>query len=263
MAKVIDLGLQFEGMSANVKSRGTTHHYGGPPVWPGANISSPEAFEKSTDHARCATKVRGWHAYHLSKGWSGLAYNLVVCPHGVIYAGRGRGIRSAANGTNEGNYGSYAICGLWGGDEPITMPAKLAILDGANRILGSPMRFVHSDWKATQCSGATGRAWKAAGFVAANLPARPKPKEVDMRLLHPHDTPGDSGGIWLQLGDNVGVLANSAEMNALLKLEGVSSERIDAAGWQAIRRIAVADTSSVSNVDASAVVDEFNRRLGK
>jgi hypothetical protein len=117
----------------------------------------------SADHNRCPSIVRSWHAYHLSKGWSGLAYSAVVCPHGTIYKGRWKGKRTAANGTNPGNQRSHAVCYLAGDDDPVTEPAKRAFHDAAHA-LGQPLRWNHAEWKSTSCAGDPIRAWQRAGW---------------------------------------------------------------------------------------------------
>lgn len=86
-----------------------------------------------------------------------------------------------------------------------------------------------------------------------------------MKLLHPHDTPGDSGSIWLLIGDNVGRVRNPTALADIQKLKNVPLERIGKDGWADIKRVANMDSAKVE-VDApsaKAVVDEFNRRLAK
>lgn len=163
--KIVDLHLEFTNRSFNVAAEGSTLHYAGGAQWPGADTLSPAAFRDSTDHARCPSKVRAYHDFHLSKGWYGLAYSETVCPHGTIYRGRGKGVRSSGQGTNEGNLRSYAILYIAGGDEPLTNEAKSAIDYAARVLLGAHLRWVHSDWKATACPGSVGRAWRDSGWT--------------------------------------------------------------------------------------------------
>ena len=43
-------------------------------------------------HTACPSKVRGIQAFHMdSRGWSDIAYNAIVCPHGYVFEGRGPG----------------------------------------------------------------------------------------------------------------------------------------------------------------------------
>lgn len=255
---------------ARINNEGQTAHYGGGSPWgAGVDRSSPERFAATADHARCATILRGWQAFHMSPGWGGtkngaadLAYNSAVCPHGYRFEGRGVGRRSAGQGTNAGNSRSCATVYIAGAGDPLTDAAKLAFLDEAARF-GVAMRWNHGDWKNTACAGPAIRAWQAAGFPA---PTSPTPTtEADMKLLHPHDTPGDSGSIWLLIGDNVGRVRNPTALADIQKLKNVPLERIGKDGWADIKRVANMDSAKVE-VDApsaKAVVDEFNRRLAK
>ena len=173
MSEIVDLGLSFRTLSSNITPQGVTAHYGGPSPWRGFR----------TDHNRCPAIVRSWHAYHLSKGWSGLAYSAVVCPHGTIYKGRWRGKRTAANGTNDGNQRSYAVCYLAGDNDPVTEPAKRAFHDAAHA-LGQPLRWNHAEWKSTSCAGDPIRAWQRAGWPLPGgttpTPQPPSNEDLDM-----------------------------------------------------------------------------------
>ena len=173
MSEIVDLGLSFRTLSSNITPQGVTAHYGGPSPWRGFR----------TDHNRCPAIVRSWHAYHLSKGWSGLAYSAVVCPHGTIYKGRWKGKRTAANGTNPGNQRSYAVCYLAGDDDPVTEPAKRAFHDAAHA-LGQPLRWNHAEWKSTSCAGDPIRAWQRAGWPLPGgttpTPQPPSNEDLDM-----------------------------------------------------------------------------------
>ena len=172
MSEIVDLGLSFRTLSSNITPQGVTAHYGGPSPWRGFR----------TDHNRCPSIVRSWHAYHLSKGWSGLAYSAVVCPHGTIYKGRWKGKRTAANGTNPGNQRSYAVCYLAGDNDPVTDAAKHAFHDAAV-MLGSSLRWNHAEWKSTSCAGDPIRAWQRAGWPRPHAPLDPPTPNTDGRLI--------------------------------------------------------------------------------
>lgn len=72
---------------------------------------------------------RGWQDYHMdTHGWVDLAYSLGVTQTGHVVAGRGAGVRTAANGTNAGNQDYYAVVWIGGADgEPPTREALDAI----------------------------------------------------------------------------------------------------------------------------------------
>lgn len=90
----------------NPAAGGVAFHYGGP----AQNLSN---------HSDCIIRWRNWQIFHMNKGWSDIAYTGGVCQHGYAFAGRGAGVRTAANGTNDGNNRFYAICWLGGeGEQP-------------------------------------------------------------------------------------------------------------------------------------------------
>jgi hypothetical protein len=69
-------------------------------------------------HDKCA--VRGIQAFHQrDRGWSDIAYNFVVCPHGTVFEGRGLYVGSGANGTDRHNRDYYAICAMVGSGGPV------------------------------------------------------------------------------------------------------------------------------------------------
>jgi hypothetical protein len=130
-----------------------TDHWGGP------------GFGAPFPHESCPAKVRAWQNYHMDvHGWSDIAYNAVGCPHGYVFEGRGRGRRSAANGTTAGNSGSDATCYLGGEGDEFTEAGKRAMKASSNW-LTSPgsVRHGHRDWKPTTCPGDTIYGWVTAG----------------------------------------------------------------------------------------------------
>lgn len=130
-------------------------------------------------HATCAAKVRGIQNFHMDgRGWADIAYNFVVCPHGYVYEGRGIGVRSAAQGTNDGNAYYYAICGLWGSGDPFTNEGKLGYLEAMARCrragAGAEVR-PHRSFHATACPGDACTQWIAAGCPSPVAPTPPDP----------------------------------------------------------------------------------------
>ena len=110
-------------------------------------------------HSSCATKVRGIQAFHMgpSRGWTDIAYTAIVCPHGYVYECRWVGVRTAANGTNDGNSSAYAVCLLLGEGDPIPDAALAALVDVIDFLDlhggAGPGVNGHRDWKATACPG--------------------------------------------------------------------------------------------------------------
>ncbi|GAB3509107.1 peptidoglycan recognition protein family protein [Amycolatopsis cihanbeyliensis] len=110
------------------------------------------------NHDECAGQVRAIQNHHMDgKEWSDIAYTYLVCIHDYIFAGRGTGVRTAANGTTSGNQNWYAVCGLVGGADPVpdelvaAYRAAIARLRGA----GGAAEEIngHRDHLATSCPG--------------------------------------------------------------------------------------------------------------
>jgi hypothetical protein len=151
--------------------RGTAVHY-----------SASDADEQA-DHKNCAKRVRGIQTFHLDgRGWADIAYSYLVCKHGVVFEGRGRGIRTAANGTNAGNTGYHAVCFL--GDDTavrddVTDAGREAIREAVfhcNAWAGVGETRPHSFFKATGCPGEDLRGWIARGMPVS---AAASSKEVE------------------------------------------------------------------------------------
>lgn len=110
------------------------------------------------DHEGCKARWRGWQSYHMDgRGWVDIAYNFGFCDHGYVLAGRGFGVRSAAQGTNDGNQRFYAA--VWVGGAAST-PTPLA-LDAAEWIVAESQRaggagrvcLPHWSFHKTDCPG--------------------------------------------------------------------------------------------------------------
>lgn len=137
-------------------------------------------------HSECAGKVRGIERFHkLTRGWAGIAYNLLVCPHGYVFEGRGAGVRSAANGTSGigGNDHWYAVCYLSGEGDPLTDAGKAGLIDAVQhlRLAGAGEKVNgHRDHHPTQCPGDAIYSWlQTATFGKPKLTHGPV---VDKRL---------------------------------------------------------------------------------
>ncbi len=143
-------GARSASTSTNITPVGVAVH------WEGPHMGTP-------DHSECGDLVRGFQRFHMdSRGWADIAYSAVVCPHGWVIEGRGRGRRTAANGTNDGNQRFYAVCYLGGEGDPLTDAGKVGILD-AIEWLGGGEVIGHRDVTATACPGEELYAWVLAG----------------------------------------------------------------------------------------------------
>ena len=97
--------------------------------------------------------VRGIQRYHLDdKGWADIAYSFLIGPSGAIYEGRGKGIRSAANGSTSQNKARYSIMFLVGEGEQISSE-MLASANALIKDLGYNAVVGHRDVRATACPG--------------------------------------------------------------------------------------------------------------
>jgi hypothetical protein len=89
-------------------------------------------------------------------GWVDLAYTGGFCQHGYAFAGRGLGVRTAANGTDRGNATHYAFCWI-GGEGQIPTPAAYDAAEwwiAEARRGGAGMSVKsHQYFKSTSCSG--------------------------------------------------------------------------------------------------------------
>lgn len=110
-----------------------------------------------TSHGGCVSTWRGWQDYHLSRGWADIAYSFGFCQHGYVFAGRGFGTRTAANGTNSGNDSFYAACWIGGTNATPSRDAIDAVewIVKAARDEGSAGTAVrpHRWFKSTGCPG--------------------------------------------------------------------------------------------------------------
>jgi hypothetical protein len=154
-----------------IRNEGQTCHYGGASPWPArVDRSSAARFIETANHDSCPAILRAWQAFHIDgRGWTDIAYNSAVCPHGHRYDLRGVGVRSGANGTNEGNARSCATVYIAGDNDPLTDLARVAFLDEGERF-GHGLVWNHSDWKPTSCAGSPIKAWQRAGWPRPNMP---------------------------------------------------------------------------------------------
>jgi hypothetical protein len=134
--------------------------------WEGPKMGSPQ-------HSLCAHTVRSIQAFHQNgRGWSDIAYNLLVCQHGYVFEGRGVHKGSAANGTDQGNLDYHSICALVGEGDPTPQ----AMLDGIKEAralclkAGVGTKVVgHRDLNATACPGDALYTRVRSGYFATGV----------------------------------------------------------------------------------------------
>lgn len=181
-----DLGLRApESVSYNIdRDAGLTLHYGG-------EGSAP------ADHDGCIDTWRRWQNYHMdTRGWVDIAYTFGFCDHGFVLAGRGFGVRTAANGTNDGNQRSLAACWIGGAastPSPQALDAADWLIAESRRLGGRRDVWAHSDWKSTGCPGDLLRAHaRSRSGVDIGAPA-PAPVPSPAPAPAPAPTPPSSG----------------------------------------------------------------------
>lgn len=197
---------------------GITQHWEGPSmgVW---------------DHTLCAGKVRGIQRFHqVSRGWSDIAYNMIVCPHGDAYVGRGADRGNAANGDSS-NATRYSVCAMTGEGDPTTVALKRGILDAhawlrkeSGRAL--PALDCHSDHVPTSCPGPVLRAWIKDGAPLDGPPAPNPPASSVPNLPKPKPRPTPSKGLNVKLIDlrDVSPYVTGPGVKPLQRLLGVPAD---------------------------------------
>lgn len=151
---------------------GVALHYGG------SNVPT-------SSHADAKSRWRAWQDYHMDNhGWVDIAYTMGVDNWGFVYAGRGVGVRTAANGTNFGNSNYYAICWIGGERQNPTQAALAAIMWAVQALRDSGAGLdvrPHSAFKSTSCCGTDLRpfAWSLNGHEFAPEP-EPEPDEWEV-----------------------------------------------------------------------------------
>lgn len=108
-------------------------------------------------HAQCVSRWKQWQGFHMNeRGWADIAYNWGVCDHGYLFVGRGWGIRSAANGTDDANDRYLAACWIGGeGEQPTALALatfEALIQDCRRRGAGHDVQ-PHSHFYGTACPG--------------------------------------------------------------------------------------------------------------
>ena len=105
--------------------------------------------------ASSSATPEGIHAYHLSRGWAGIAYHYLVKKDGTIYRGRPENMRGAH--TTDWNYCSIGIC-FEGNFETEQMPD--AQIDAGRQLVAdivsrypSIVVGMHKQFGQTSCPG--------------------------------------------------------------------------------------------------------------
>lgn len=151
----------------------------------------------ATSHVKCEEVWRSWQNYHMdSQKWADIAYTGGYCQHGFCLAGRGFGVRTAANGSNDGNQNYYAFVFIGGGKDVPSPDAINALQWWINeaRLSGKAgMRVVpHSSLFGTSCPGAILKGLALLYDKSSLVLTPPKPvpsKTVPSKTVPPKQVP--------------------------------------------------------------------------
>lgn len=149
----------------------------------------------ASSHDGCAALLRSVQRSHMAPGGLGvptggsdIAYNLAVCPHGIIYSLRGWDIQTGANGTMQANRTLLAVVYMAGTGDPLTAKGRdslIALYQEAFR-KGIGVKAVgHGSISGSECPGPQLRNFLASG-VWRPAPVRPK---VRYRLMNGEGKP--------------------------------------------------------------------------
>ncbi|MEG3627511.1 peptidoglycan recognition protein family protein [Streptomyces poriticola] len=165
----------------------------------------------ASSHSGCAGQVRGIQNHHMDTNrWDDIAYTYLVCVHGSIYEGRGVGIRTAANGTNDSNDRYYAVCGLVGGTSSSYDAVTDALIDGFRtaiarlRSVGGAAADIrgHQAFLPTECPGRLGNHMSAMDPGSSGDPGDPPSPDIPpfpgVLLHYPPVTVHSSARTWQQ-----------------------------------------------------------------
>ena len=109
------------------------------------------------DHADCPARIRAVQAYEMSQEYSDIAYNVVCCPHGAVYEGRGLGVQGAANGPST-NATKPSVCLLLNQQDSMTSAMQASVLE-LNRTVTPGTLLAHREVNSTACPGPQVYGW--------------------------------------------------------------------------------------------------------
>lgn len=164
------LGWPPSAAPSQASARGVKVHYEGTSV-------------DCDNHDECVSLVKAVRKSHLAnkvENYSDIAYNLLVCRHGYVFEGRGRGKRTGANGNqalNQAHYAVMALLGSKGDTEPtpeMVSGIKEAIAYLREHGAGKEIKG-HRDGFPTACPGGPLYALVQSGALEPGKASAPKP----------------------------------------------------------------------------------------
>lgn len=170
------------------------------------------------DHGQCANEVRSIQAYHQHTGYYDIAYNWVVCIHGVVFEGRQvHSFRSAAQ--RDGNPLRVAVCYMAGPAFPFTPAGAAAIagiigLDPPSSHDQRPIGHRDEPSCSTSCPGDAIEAWIHQGVPMSPPPVNqpgptPPPNPLPPQgFHHPQLQQGSVGPAVMELQRKLNAVAH-------------------------------------------------------
>lgn len=134
---------------------------------------------KSESHSNCLHQVKAWETFHRSKGFGGIGYNFLICPHAMAIEGRGRDwVGAHCPGWNTEGYG---IQFMVGGDELVSSEM---FARGVKLAQDLELASGHDLWDnghgegvSTSCPGVQVQTWVNAGGPES-VTSTPKPELI-------------------------------------------------------------------------------------
>jgi len=108
-------------------------------------------------HTDCPARIKAVQSYEMSQEYSDIAYNLVCCPHGTVYEGRGLGVQGAANGPST-NATKPSVCLLLNTQDTMTPEMQASVLE-LNRTITPGTILAHREVNTTVCPGPQVYGW--------------------------------------------------------------------------------------------------------
>lgn len=234
---------------------GVTIHYEGPTMG-------------AYSHSTCIGKVRGIQRFHMAnvqQGWKDVAYNEIVCRHGVRFECRGYGVKSGANGNGAANAGSYSICAMVGDKDEITPELVVGLADAAadyRRHGAGPRVWGHRDHIATACPGNPLYALVNSGAFSSNTPV---PEEDDMpSILDFWTAKLTKKGTTLGKGEKGQAEENEAPLDILTRMaRNIETVAVDARTARALSEEQAKTGRALTDEEIQRIAEATAREVGE
>lgn len=254
--------------------KGSRNSINASPLGVAVHWNGPGCAASIRTHDKCAGFVRGIQGFHMgTRGWSDIAYTMFACPHGHLFEGRGKGVGTAANGTDYGNANYYAIYAMWGqGDGDVPEPMLDAIADGVAlcRSWGAGRSVTtHNRLFSTECPGEELTDYVDAGRFSGGSSSIPRPsKSKPSKVFAPAWVPTGAMSV-KQIQKAVGVTADglygAGTKAAVAKYQrklGVAADGLWGPSTEAAHKRGAGATLATDGLMGPATIRELQKALG-